>query len=656
MVENIFFRKKFLKIYLIIIFFILNFSLIFSEEIEIIGEKPIIIEADYLAYSFDEELIIATGNVNVKVGKIKITSDSLQLDLDKRFLQAQGRITIGEAERISSYSKKESEGFLEIEFPPEGFLTTNSILEVSGKILPGYILYINGEKVEQELTGRFSKEVILLPGENSISFLAIDENENKIEIVRKVTYTTSSVSFFQGDVLKLDLSLLQGCVFKVGEKLEKIYFEGETLKTISKPIADFSYNIEIPDIVSAGLAAVAKRIRIIFGKSLEAWDVTFYTKGVKSISLPYYTSSVETTFAEIPFQLTGVNYSSNQHLSISSRLHYLSKEKRHGFLNLNYVSKYKIKNTTKEKWTCDLEQHFVLGEKNTGTFYFSRLGEPKWNASIVYQHFFKKDLEGSLNTSYSIKEFLNSSLILKKRYSISDVNFSIYYNKNLSYLKQTNLNYSFSYQTRPLNLENTKIAYTYNLLLKSYKTKKPDFEDWEGEFGLNIFKSGISLFPYTSLNLRTYYSMLLSLKGKYSTSYGFSSTINLRFKSIYLNINHSTSIYNSTTIQNIKSKSFNRDLSYSLLFGKKTSWSCQFSTNYNLKEKEFVNIRPSLDIKINRLLRTNFFANYNFKTNKWTDLTISATYSIFGEKSKRRLQGIWYYKRKEYFLSLSSMI
>lgn len=648
-----------MKKFLILIFFIMiNLSLAKSEEITIIGEKPIVIEADYLAYSFDDEIILATGDVNIVIGKIKITSDSLQIDLEERFLQTQGKVTMGEAEIIPSRSSYETgTPILSIDYPPDGLITTNSILQISGRILPGYNLYIDEKEVEIEITGKFTHQVILNPGENLITFLAIDENGNKTEVLRKVNYTTSSVSLFQGDALKLDLSSWQGCLFRVGAKIEKIYFEGESLKLISQSFIDLSQDIQLPDITSAGLAVVAKRMRIVFGESFEAWNVTFYTKGVKSISIPYYTSSVETTFAEIPFQITGINYSSKQHFNISSRVHYLRKEKNQGFLNLNYISKYQtLQRKTGEKWSCDLEQHFALAERKTGTIYFYHLGEPNWNMSLTYQHFFNRTLEGSLNTSFSPDEYSSNSLSLRKRYALSDVNFSFSYSKTLSSIKGSNLTSLISYQSRPQNLEGTRIAYTCGLSAKNYKTTKPDFEDWEGEFRLNIFKSGISLLPWSFLDLRTSYTTLLSLKGIQSTSYGINSALNFKFENVYLNINHSISEYQATSIQGVKSKSFTRGLSGATSFGRKIYWNCRFSTNYDLNKKEFRDISSGTDVRLNRLVRSNVVSYYNFQINSWTDVTITVLYSIFGERSKRRLQGVWYYKRKEYFISLSSMI
>lgn len=657
MVKTLFFKKNFYRISLLIFFFTLkNLNSVNSEEPFIIGEKPISLEADYIAYSFDNDIVIATGNVNLTAGKIRITSDSLQLDIDRRFLQAQGRVTVGYSEIVPLRSAEKSTDILNIEYPPDGLFTTSSILEISGKILPGYTLYINEKEVPVEITGRFNYPLILSAGENLISFLFVDENGNKTEIFRKVNYTTTSTSIFQGDMLKLDLSTWQGCIYRVEKKLEKIYFEGENLKSISQPISDLSYEVETPNIASAGLASTAKKIRIVFGESFEAWDVTFYTKGIKSISLPYYTSSVETTFAEIPFQLTGVNYSSQQHWSISSRIHYLSKERNNGFLNLNYISRYRIKNKTKEKWSCNLEQHFTIGNRKTGTVYLSRIGESDWNLNLSYQHFFSRTFEGSITTGYSPKQLFNSGVSFRKRYSASDVNFSISYTRSLSFPSSSSLTSSISYQTRPENLENTRIAYTSTLSLKNYKNTNPSFEDWEGEFRLNVFRSGIPIFPNFSLDLRTFYSTLLSFKGKQNTSYGFSSTTNLRLKNIYFTTNYSTSFYESSSIQNIKSKSFTRSLSSSLSFGRKIYWNCRISTNYDMKKKEFRDIYSSIDIRLNRLLRANVVSSYNFQNRKWTDVTITGIYSIFGEKSKKRLQGIWYHKRKEYFITLTSMI
>ncbi|MCL4516482.1 MAG: CBM20 domain-containing protein [Firmicutes bacterium] len=73
--------------------------------------------------------------------------------------------------------------------PAEDLVTTDSVVEVTGNVLPGEALSVNGQAVQPAAGGDFGTTVRLLPGLNTISVVA-GTDANTITVTRKVTYQT----------------------------------------------------------------------------------------------------------------------------------------------------------------------------------------------------------------------------------------------------------------------------------------------------------------------------------------------------------------------------------------------------------------------------------------------------------------------------------
>lgn len=84
------------------------------EETLTLEDKAITLEADFIGYALDDNIIMATGNVKINIGRIWIQADSLQISIEKRLLQAQGNVVVGKVlEEQEEELELEQEGVLE---------------------------------------------------------------------------------------------------------------------------------------------------------------------------------------------------------------------------------------------------------------------------------------------------------------------------------------------------------------------------------------------------------------------------------------------------------------------------------------------------------------------------------------------------------------
>lgn len=576
-----------------ILFFTPNIS--FSQETTLLSSgKPFLIEGDYLAYSVEDNILIATGNIVALLGKIRINSDSLQLDINKRLLQAQGKVTISRDE-IS----------------------------------------------------------------------ATDEKLDKIEELKLAGSSTSSI--IQGDALRLDLNLMQGCVYKVEGVIEITYFIGEDLRIISSPLKEITTNIETPDLARSHLSLVAKRMKIVLGERMEAWKVSFWVRGIKTLSLPYYTSSVEESLERLPslpfhIKIYHLDYSSKEGVGFKSNLYYSPAKKGFlGLLKLDYKSKYQRASGQKEeKWKANLEQNFSFGEKDYGVLRVSNLGERAFMSNLNYKHFFSQKIEASLGINYNRSQSLGFNINSSFRFADSDLILYQSWNKSLRDAKESE-HFKIIYRLRPKFTEGTNIGYNTNLSLGyRYDTRRKD-KVWDGNLGVYLYKSGIYLTHFSFLNLSGYFNETVIFPNQQSTALQGNVDLNLRFgRQNLFALNYSTS-YQSRRDRG--SFTFSQQgLGGSLNLGRKNIYRGQITTSYDLKKNRFYDINPNIEVRLNKLLRGSFQTSYQLKAKpEYKFFRFNLYYKLFGEGDNRRLQMQWEKtftpkKEKFYWIGLSSMI
>ncbi|PIU63699.1 MAG: hypothetical protein COS84_09400 [Armatimonadetes bacterium CG07_land_8_20_14_0_80_40_9] len=549
----------------VVLYFLLVFFHCFCicrAETPSLEEKIIALEADYLAYCADKNVILATGGILLTFRGIKINADSLQVSLNQRILKAQGNISL---------SREEEEG-------------------------------------------------------------------------------ESSQLILQGDSLSYNLETLQGSIIRVSKRIERIYFIGEDLMIISSPIEEEKETIPVPDLAKSNLSIVAKKIRVSLGDKFEAWHVSFWVKGYHALSLPYYTTAAEGVISQIPLQLKGINYGSENGWDVDSRVNYSQKGKAFGALNLNYQSRYQKK--SKEKWTADLEQHYSLGEKKEGVLYFNRLGEKLWNTRLSYNHYFSKTLSGALSVNYYNNNIFSSQLDLRKRKEKGNFSLNLTQSKTL-HKKGESFGATTSWQAYPEQIKGTRISLSKSLGFQYSRSTHPQVEDLKVNFRFSLYKSAIYLTRFAFLNLNTTFEDSLSLKGKQSNTLSTSASVTSKFgRSSYLNLIYSTSRLEGTN----QVKSISKNISANLTLGRASYWNTHLRSNYNLKTHRIEEGRPYLEVKLNKLLRLKVNMCYSFKEKRWSDFTPDLIYNIFGEGDRRHIEGIWWQKGKRYWVGLSSMM
>ena len=75
---------------------------------------------------------------------------------------------------------------LEIAFPPEGFTTSNHILEIAGKTAPGALLEVNGSPLPSPPSGQFKHLLVLDRGLTTITVSARKRHSKSAVIERQI--------------------------------------------------------------------------------------------------------------------------------------------------------------------------------------------------------------------------------------------------------------------------------------------------------------------------------------------------------------------------------------------------------------------------------------------------------------------------------------
>lgn len=80
---------------------------------------------------------------------------------------------------------------LSVDQPTDGQVVTSQFLTVSGTTDPKGIVTVNNQQQIVDATGKFSGQVTLQSGDNTVTVVATDQAGNQTKVTRKVTYSPS---------------------------------------------------------------------------------------------------------------------------------------------------------------------------------------------------------------------------------------------------------------------------------------------------------------------------------------------------------------------------------------------------------------------------------------------------------------------------------
>lgn len=624
------------------------------------------LEADYLAYAFDKNMILATGHISAVLGGLKINADSLQIDLNQRLLAAQGNVLIGQgAIKVETLlQEKPTPAVLAKErimvlFPLNNDTVDQSPVEFTGYVDEGLKGFVNGEEVVLDADRKFQQKVQLQPGENILTVSAHDPNLN-ID-VRTLTLTVvynpgTQTATLQGDALKFNLQTLQGTMYKVEKNVEVVNFIGEDLSVISEPVEPQTGVIKIPDLNRSTLSMVAKRIQFILGKKLEAWNVSLWVRGVRTLSIPYYTTDVEVDLPNLPFRVYALNYKSKEGVSFNSALNYVKGKRAQGTFYMDYLQKFeKVPGEKREqKWTSRITQHITLGRQKDLNLNVNNVGEKRWSGSVSYSHYFGSSLESSLSYNYASTFSWGTGLLLSKRFAKSVLSVSHNYTKPL--LRPNVLqSYSFSWQAYPYMLPKSHVTFSWAFRYFLNLMREPKMETGTFDSTFNLSRSAIILTRTLLLNTNLNFSQSLG-NDRFSQTLASSLNLSQRIKpSTFISVGLSNSVTLSAD-DFINDQTSSKILSFNVSTGRKRWWGVSAGNSYDLKTEKFSVWSGSLNVLLSKVIQTRVTASYDHKNNKFPSTFIYADYKLFGPGDSRRLQMNFDTKRGEYWLGLSSNI
>lgn len=642
-------------------FFLLLHTPSYAQEI---FEKPVRLEADYLAYAFDKNMILATGHISATLGGLKINADSLQVDLNQRLLAAQGNVLIGQgAVKVETLpQEKPTPALLARErvivtFPLDKDTVDQTPVELTGYVDENLTVKVNGEDVTLTAERQFKKKIQLQPGENTLIVAARDPNTNLDVRTFPLTviYDPGTQTSLQGDSLKFNLRTLQGTMYKVEKNVEIVNFIGEDLKVISTPVEPQTGTIKIPDLNRSTLSMVAKRVQFILGKKLEAWNVSLWVKGVRTMSIPYYTTDVEVDFPHIPFRIYALNYKSKEGASFNSALNYVKGRRAQGTYYLDYIQKFeKPDKSHEQKWTSRIAQHIALGKQKDLNLNVNNVGEKHWSGGASYSQYFSSSMDASLFYNYSNPTSWGAGLNVSKRFSKSVFTLSHNFNKPLLRPNVTQST-TLSWQAYPYELPETRATLSWSFRYSMNVMREPKQETGALESNFNVSRSAIVLARSLLMNVNL--SVMQSLQNDHFLQ-SLSSSLNLtqRFKpSTFVNVGFSNSV-------SLSAEDFGNDqisskvLSFNVSTGRKRWWGMSAGNSYDLKTEKFSVWSGSVNLLLNKLLQTRVTASYDHKTHKFPATFIYADYKLFGSGDSRRVQMNFDTKRGEYWIGLSSNI
>lgn len=524
--------------------------------------REILIEADYVAYDSEKNIIIVVGNVVAKINReTKINCDNMQVSVNERKVQAQGNITISDIDK--------------------------------GQVIP-----------------------------------------------------------LQGDDLFYDIQLSQGRLIRVKPYLEKIYFQGMDLKIVSSILEEKQENYRT-DLERSSLVMVCKKILFIFGDKMEAHQVSVWSKGIKVLSVPYYSTDFEIEFPDIPVAVRKIDYDSKDRLRSNLVLNYSKHRKYIGKMNFEYQQrKESYLKKEKDVWKTHLNQQFILGSQKIGTVSVSNVGERDYSISVNYNHYLGTNFQINPTVSYTRKSSKSGGISLNRRFLQS--NFSASYNETESLVtsKDKTTTVNLKWQKYPKFIEKTKLSYSTDVGWDYRETEKSS--NSKITTNLNLLRSGLYLLPKLYLDLNTNLSQVMS-EEEGSSSFRTSATSHYLREKKWGRAVISVGYFVSSSRQDyLNYSSSSRTVSINTSFSRKTKWTARAGTNYDARNKKWLDtISPNLDVKINRLLRTNITGNYDRKKDEFQNANVSVFYNLLGEKDPRYLQGSFrwnkYDKLKSYY-------
>lgn len=571
--------KKVNIIFFSIFFCFLKTEVKSSNVDSILSRTGISIEADYIAYDAQKNIILAVGNITSVINEqVSLNCTNMQVSINERKLQAQGNITI-----------------------------TNIV----------------------------NKDIMPL----------------------------------QGDRLFYNIQISQGVLTRVAPKIEKIYFKGEDLKPLSSIVEDgIDKNYE-SDLEKSNLVLVCKKITFVFGDKMEAYQVSLWSKGIKILTIPYYTTDFEIDLPDIPIAVRKVDYDSKKGIQISSVLNYSKNKKFLGKLIIDYSRKQEETfSGEKEKniWKTTLEQQFTLGKQKSGTISVRNLGEKLYsirvsynqylnptlhiNNSIFYENELSKGYNFSLGKRFRISNFSTSYGITERKNRTKSSTVNIAWYRNHQFIEKTNLSYSTSISWNHTDNQHNS-------------TSRTDMQ-------LDFIRSNIYILPDLYLNLNTNLSQSLS-DNVNTSSFRSNITSNYKIKKAGLiSVGYSVSS-SKTEYHNYQSSSLNaRSLNLNISLSRGNKLSARTGITYNItgasynpiknKNLRWSDISSAVDVRLNKLLRTTISGNCDAYTGKFNSVNVSMFYNILGENDPRILQVFWSWRGSKktifYYVTFNSMI
>lgn len=629
-----------------------------------IFEKPVRLEADYIAYAFDKNMIVATGHISATLGSLKINADSLQIDLNQRYLAAQGHVVIGQgAVSVETLPQEKptaaqiAKEVVVVAFPLEKDTVDQTPLDVVGYAQEGLNVRVNDVDVTPAADGKFQVKIPLQQGENIITFTAQDAAtlQDVRTFLRTVFYDPGSQKSLQGDSLKFNLSTLQGTLYKVEKDVEVVNFIGEDLHVISTPVEPQTVSIKIPDLNRSTLAMVAKRVQFILGKKLEAWSVSLWVKGVRTFSIPYYTTDVEIDFPDLPFSIYSVNYRTKEGASFNSALALMKGRRAQGTYYLDYVQKSQMPfGGHEQKWTSRLAQHIALGRRKDLNFAVNNVGEKKWSGNASYSQYFGSDLEASVSYNYANPVFWGANFHLSRRFDKSALSLQHTMSKPLN---KPNIvqSYNVSWQGYPEMLPNTRASFSWAVQYGMTVLRAPKKSSGTLTTSFNLSRSAIVLTKTLIMNTSLNTGQTLQ-NDRYAHSISSSLSLNQRIKpytSIGAGLSSNLTFLSSDTSSETVTSNI---ISFNMSTGRKRWWQLSAGNSYNWQTKKFGIWSGNVNVLLNKVIQTRLSASYDHKKNKFPATIIYADYKLFGPGDSRRIQMNFDTKKGEYWLGLSSNI
>lgn len=630
--------KKYLIIFGMWYFFI---SQVWSQDITTPPPREILIEADYIAYDSEKNIIIVVGNVVAKINReIKINCDNMQVSVNERKVLAQGNITIVNINMIENKIKGIANGIDK--------LTNTSvyrILKVCGGVSPACSpLY------------RENVDYIPMLDPPGINWSPTQgAMEPPTGATYNVTVENKDITSLQGDDLFYDIQLSIGRLIRVEPFLSKIYFQGIDLKIISSILGEKQEDYRT-DLEKSSLVLVCKKILFIFEDKMEAYQVSVWSKGIKVLSVPYYSTDFEIEFPDIPIAVRKIDYDSKDRLRSNLVLNYSKHKKYIGKMNFEYQQR---KETKKDVWKTHLNQQFILGGQKMGTVLVNNVGERDYSISVNYNHYLGTNFQINPTISYARKSSKSGGIFLNRRFLQS--NFSASYNETESLIsKDKTTTVNLKWQKYPKFIEKTKLSYSTDVGWDYTESKNKT--NSRITTNLNLLRSGLYLLPKLYLDLNTSLSQVMS-EEEGSSSFRTSATSHYLRERKWGRAVISVGYFVSSSRQEyLNYSSSSRTVSINTSFSRKTKWTARAGTGYDARSKKWSDaISPNLDVKINRLLRTNIAGSYDHKEDEFQNASVSIFYNLLGEKDPRYLQGYFSWRKSPkpksyYYITFNSSI